>query len=256
MLVYHNTEHTVVLPGGRSVNPGTLQGNIPSFQKNSAYLVRLVDVSGFKNADLIVLYSFLDFLNVWLSGLFSDELVARMVYVPALPFTFSPSRGSHSRYKVITTIYNLKLNVDDHRGSILLQLIKDAPYLQLENHKFSSFLELESLYDDTMILLNLHQTPHHHTPEELRILPALQLGVVVICEWSPLHHLMPYHEFVVLATRDEIVKKTIDVFHRYSYYHQLIFGGTRLQTKLSEMLNKSQTQLIQTVERWRHAHAQ
>ena len=57
--------------------------------------------------------------------------------------------------------------------------------------------KLQTLYKNTKILINIHQTDHHHTFEELRVLPALQCGVLVICEHSPLSNLIPGNDYII-----------------------------------------------------------
>lgn len=82
---------------------------------------------------------------------------------------------------------------------------------------------LQKLYKNTKILINIHQTDDNHTFEELRVLPALQCGVIVICEKSPLNWMIPYNDYIIWAEYDNIVNKMIEVAHNYDHYYDLIF---------------------------------
>ena len=87
--------------------------------------------------------------------------------------------------------------------------------------------KLQELYLKTKILVNIHQTDHHHTLEELRILPALQCGVLVICEKTPINENkllnVEYDDYIIWATYDGIVQKTIEVMENYEKYFHDIF---------------------------------
>jgi hypothetical protein len=82
---------------------------------------------------------------------------------------------------------------------------------------------LEQLYCNTKILINIHQTDHHHTFEELRVLPALLCGCIVICEDSPLKELVPYHKYLIWVKYDEIVEKCIEIQNNYDFYYNKLF---------------------------------
>ena len=69
-------------------------------------------------------------------------------------------------------------------------------------------IKLQELYQNTKILINIHQTPYHDTFEELRCLPALQNGVIVVSEKSPLSHLVSYNELIIWTDYDNIINKT------------------------------------------------
>ena len=83
--------------------------------------------------------------------------------------------------------------------------------------------DLQNLYKNTKILINIHQTEHHHTFEELRVLPALQCGVIVISENSPLSELVPYNDYIIWTSYDKILEKTIEIINNYDYFHDLIW---------------------------------
>ncbi len=50
------------------------------------------------------------------------------------------------------------------------------------------------LYGSKAILINVHQTSHHHTLEELRLLPALLRSMAIVSEETPLFKHVPYSD--------------------------------------------------------------
>ena len=84
--------------------------------------------------------------------------------------------------------------------------------------------EVEVLLKRTKILINIHQTPHHDTFEELRVLPALECGVIVIAEKSPLFETIPYHDLIIWTSYEDIIEKIKEVIINYEFYHNEIFS--------------------------------
>ena len=76
----------------------------------------------------------------------------------------------------------------------------------------------------TRILVNVHQTGHHHTLEELRLLPALLSGVVVVSEDVPCRELVPYHEYIVWTDYDSLSSTVARVNREYDAYFAKFFG--------------------------------
>ena len=81
----------------------------------------------------------------------------------------------------------------------------------------------------TKILINIHQTDHHDTIEELRILPAIQCGVIVISEISPLSELVHYHPYIIWTSYDTILDKANEVLENYDEYHKSIFTENTIE---------------------------
>ena len=96
---------------------------------------------------------------------------------------------------------------------------------------------LMDLYRKTKIIINIHQTDHHDTFEELRVLPALLCGIIVICENSPLKEFVPYNKFVIWADYDNIVNTVDEVSKNYDYYHKTIFENDTILSTLEEIKN-------------------
>ena len=89
--------------------------------------------------------------------------------------------------------------------------------------------KLKELYKNTKILINVHQTEHHDTLEELRILPALLCGVIVISEYSPLYKEVPYYDYIVWSSYENMIPTVKDVLNNYESYYNKIFGNSKLK---------------------------
>jgi hypothetical protein len=115
------------------------------------------------------------------------------------------------------------INTNEFRRRNLLNEIKNKNISHSNVNNCFESKELENLYLNTKILINIHQTDHHHTFEELRVLPALLCGVIVICEDSPLKEEIPYNKYIIWANYENILNKTIEVSENYNFYYSKIF---------------------------------
>ena len=100
--------------------------------------------------------------------------------------------------------------------------------------------KLCEIYDNTKIIINIHQTPHHHTLEEFRLIPALSRGVVIISEIVPMKELLPYHDYIIWTTYDNIIQTVKDTINKYDFYHNKFFGkDSNLNNILTDLNNNS-----------------
>ena len=100
------------------------------------------------------------------------------------------------------------INTDEPRRKKLLDKLSQSKLNHINKSNCKYKKRLKELYQDTKVLINIHQTPHHDTFEELRCLPALQNGVIVISERSPLNHLIPYNDLIIWTDYENIINKT------------------------------------------------
>ena len=90
------------------------------------------------------------------------------------------------------------------------------------------------------MLINIHQTPHHHTLEEFRLIPALSRGIVIISEIVPMKELLPYHDYIIWTTYDNIIETLKDTINKYDFYHNKFFGDkSSLNNILTDLNNNS-----------------
>jgi hypothetical protein len=213
MRVYLNFEHTLVKQYDE--NPGFQTGIIEDTSDGSRYLVRIDDIL-LSKFDIVIDYSMPNMYNVMSSRKF-ESLYKKMVYIA--PSLYRYDRLSYSKYRPYDTMTSFYDTTIPRRAKLLNGMG--------QNHLnvFDCFDKstLERIYKYTKIMINIHQTDVHHTFEELRVLPALQCGVIVISEISPLSELVPYGDYVIWCSYDEIVNKVREILGNYESYRSLIF---------------------------------
>ena len=228
-----NYEHTLVKPGGRD-SKNSPSGVINSGDNN--YLVRIDRYYQLLNSDIIIDYSIPNIYNVQSSNLFQKFADKHMYIASSIYNTYLCKENRN--ISCLTTF----INTNEPRR---FQLLENINKKKIEHTNINNCFEtdkLENLYRNTKVLINIHQTDHHHTFEELRVLPALQCGVIVICEKSPLNNLIPYNDYIIWSDYDNILDKVQDVINNYEYYYDLIFK-TKKSINLNELHNNNYNNL-------------
>lgn len=236
-------EHTLVKVGGRSAE-NAVRGNV--YDGSDFYLVRIDQPSeeSLKKADIILEYSFLNMVNMVLSG-FCREYLSKTIHIAPIVYT------DHNELNIETTRRSLDvlttfLNPYEPRRNTLINAFQQNQIMhQNRNDCFEIAYEINSwddnclnrktvqLYQSAKILVNIHQTDHHHTLEEFRVLPALATGIIVISEPVPIKEVVPYHEFIVWSPIDEIVNKVKEILGNYNEFKK---GYTIQNEKLQKIL--------------------
>lgn len=211
-----NWEHTIVKDGGRSVPHGCPHGKLLDDTANY-YLVRIDRFKDLNNSDIVIDYSIPNIENVKISNLFND-FSKKHVYIASSLYECEFAK-EHRNIPVLTTF----INTNEPRRKLLLDNLAAKNIGHINFNNCFGRDSLRKLYLNTKILINVHQTPHHHTFEELRVLPALQCGVIVVCEKSPLSNLIPYNDYIIWEDFDNISDKVCDVINNYDYYYNKIF---------------------------------
>jgi hypothetical protein len=218
-------EHTLVKNGGRTVNE-VIYGEI--MDNDEKYLIRIDKFDYFNNLDYIIEYSKPNIINISTSDLFNDYY-KKIIHIE--PTIYDLNFEKKTRNKIITL---LNKNSSERRFNLVDKLNKlNIGYNNIDN--VFNTKDLLNLYQETKILINIHQTEHHHTIEELRILPALQNGVIIISENSPLKETIPYSEYIIWVNYDEIETKLIDINNNYETYFKNIFLESNLKSILKEI---------------------
>ena len=239
---FFEVEHTLVTDGGKTIPPGTSKGNIATYDKTNAYLVRIECVECYKSADIVVDYSSLNMENIRTSGVFNDDFVHKSTYAPAIPFPYDPYHKNHSQV-LLNTAYSRS---GGRRSLITNQIFKVLGRQSLSNMYFETLPWFMEDLDNVKILVNVHATDFDHTLEEFRILPALLRGVVVVSEWVPLHHLLPYKDYIIFETFDKLVEKVVEVVNNYDSYRDKFFGP---RSKLNETIHRMKETALHELER-------
>jgi hypothetical protein len=217
--ICHETEHSLVLPGGRDLPMNTPMGKVPSMHdQNTTYTVRMCDCE-LLHHDIVVQYSIPNILNFALSGLYQPSAIEKMVYIPAIEYDFEPFH----KKRELTPFTTFNHPTRSRRNEILSTLWERG--IRTINYKgISSKEDMMALYDSKAILINIHQTPHHHTMEELRLLPALLRGLVIVAEESPLITSVPYSDFIIWTSVDDMPSRVLDVITNYEVFFEKFFG--------------------------------
>jgi len=229
-----NYEHTLVKRSGRDSH-NSPEGKIKDNDNNN-YLVRIVDSHRLNLGDIIIDYSIPNIYNVNISEKFSS-LSDKHVYIyPSIYETYILNENRN--INTLTTF----INTQEPRRKRLLENILDHTNISncFEKDK------LREIYINTKVLINIHQTNEHHTFEELRVLPALQCGVIVISEHSPLNHLVPYNDYIIWSSYDNILNKVKEILEKYDYYHNFIFNNKNF-IKLDDMNTRNYNTLYNKI---------
>lgn len=168
-------EHTLFKPRiGSSEN--AVPGRLNILNDSNQYLVRIANLMQLIQSDIIFDYSRINLYNIK-----SAKTLDHYAYKT---FCISPTMHSidinkHGRSGVIT----LFGNPNESRRKLFLQ--------DLKNKKISSqniqgiYHDIDRIYRATKIVINIRQSDEYDTLEELRVLPALRSGAIVICELAP-----------------------------------------------------------------------
>ena len=216
-----NYEHTLVKKGGRSISENTPFGKI-SYGNNQYYHVRIDKFDKLIECDIIIDYSIPNIINVLSSGLFQKFSEKHIYIAPCIYDTIYINKMRE--INVLTTF----INIEEPRRKLLLQSLKKNEINHTNVNNCFCKNELQKLYCNTKILINIHQTNEHDTFEELRVLPALQCGVLVISEKSPLSDSIPYNNLIIWSSYDEILLTLQHVIQNYDSYHNHIFSSNNI----------------------------
>jgi hypothetical protein len=98
--------------------------------------------------------------------------------------------------------------------------------------------QIKNLLNTYKVLLNIHQIDEHLSFEELRVLPALSTGILVVSEDVPFKEKVPYYEHIIWCSYEDIEKTLEDVLNNYEYYREKKLTG--LSDTIKKMKNKSE----------------
>ena len=232
-----NYEHTLVKNGGRG-SQDSKEGIILDDEDNK-YLVRIVNYDNLcKNYELVIDYSIPNIHNVQTSGLY-ETLSKKHFYIAPCVHESVYHEKSQRPFNCLTTF----INTAEPRRNALLQKIQNTDIKHSNINNCFDREKLKNLYKHTKVMINIHQTDHHHTFEELRVLPALQCGVIVICETSPLSDKIPYNKYIIWSDYDNIIEKTQDVLNNYDEYHDKIFNQSTDKINIMDLHTTNQNQI-------------
>ncbi len=231
-------EHTLVKPGGRGGEHAPVGKIGIRGDPDSQYLCRIANYHMLNGQDIVIEYSRINLVNIRLSGIYKEYLNKSFLVAPTLYHLKSYSQNDQRQYDTITLFQNPE---EPRRKKFTLTLT--ARNVRFENLN-NIFDHLDSVYLKTKILINIRQTDFHDTLEELRILPALRCGVIVISEDSPLKECCMYSEFILWETLENLPDLILDVQRNYQAYHKKIFGHPKFYTRMNRLSTANQLMAI------------
>ena len=234
-------EHTLAKRGTRD-SAGGISGQIPVADGQENYLVRVANLGNLLLSDLVFEYSKINEANINIPEL---ALYRSKVFCisPALYKIHSQS-CDHALKRTIGTI-TLFGNPKQGRRKIFLEELSQAGvnFKNINNY----FDGIENLYRDTRIIINIRQTDGHDTLEELRILPALRCGALVISEHAPLINLTRYSKYIIWGELSELPGLVLDVQNNYQYWHQKIFGDPGFLKRMDRISKRNELVSLEAI---------
>lgn len=220
-------EHALVRPGGRD-SDGAPPGATALPDAAGRYLARLARRAELEACDLVFEYSTPNRVHLQRSGL--AQYAARSLVISPQPWApdFDVTRRD---LDLVTLMHDL---CQPRRARWLAEARRAGLPLRNVRGVYAPD-QLRALLRRTRVLVNLHQTDEHHSFEELRVLPALLCGVVVVSEEVPLREHIPYAEFVLWSSRDALLDTVRAVAAAHAEWHARLFGDGRLERVLARM---------------------
>ena len=236
-------EHTLVKPGARNCE-GALPGSITIIGSSANYLVRLVKASQLADANLVIEYSQINQLNIRKSPGLAAYASKSFCISPALYPLLEESLGvfSHREHNTVT----LFGNPNETRRKKFLDTLST---LRVKSQNINNVFDgVEDLYRNTKILINIRQTDHHDTLEELRVLPALRCGVIVISERAPLIEKTCYSKYIIWGELDELPSLVLEVQNNYEHWHKKIFENSGFVRRMNRISRRNELVSLRAVE--------
>ena len=235
-------EHTLVKPGGRDCGAAPA-GGIPIPGCDATYLVRIAGYEQLRGFDCVFEYSLPNLANISSCPQFTDYLVRTVYVAPLIVPRGGPAGGRRSG--AVTTFHD---SHQPRRKAILDRCQRQKVRVRNVTGIFDA-QRLERLYGSVQVLVNVHQTDHHDTLEELRVLPALLCGAVIVSEDVPLRTAVPYHRFVIWADYDGIPEAVRATLADYDAHRRRIFGDPEFGPTLAAMDRNNRTTVTTVIRK-------
>ena len=236
-------EHTLVKPGARDSGCAT-PGLIGVQNSSQKYLVRVANFDRLINSDLIFDYSKINLFNVRLLSCFDEYSKKTFCISPAL-YQLEVASLLSPKERAFNTITLFGNPDEPRRKKFISDLESDGVKSQNITNVFNG---IEGLYRDTRILINIHQTDHHDTLEELRVLPALRCGVIVISEKTPLVELTGYSKYIIWGELKELPAIILEVQNNYDKWQKKIFQNIGFVSRMNRISRRNELVALRAIE--------
>jgi len=244
LLFYINEEHTIISKGA-IINNNKIHYNtkiIDYNNPNELYMITIQNPESVNNSDIVINYSATNHINCKISMDFKD-VYKKMVLIHPLIYPYYNKIENRNVNCLTTFLYPNRTQ----KRLDFLNKIRENGIIHVNINTCYSAEDFISLYRNTKILINIHQTYEYHSVEELRILPALMCGVIVICEEGPLKEYIPYHDYIVWTTNENMIQTIRDVEQNYVSLHNKFFSGSRLSNLLEIMAESNKHELYDKI---------
>lgn len=243
--VFIYEEHTIISKGAHNYDKYCADTKI--INQNNSDIVELYKITMqtegiINNSDIIINYSSVNQLNFKISMDFKF-IYKKMVVINPLIYPYYNEIGNRTIHCLTTFLYPDR----PQKRIDFLNKIRENGINHVNINTCNSTEDFINLYRNTKILINIHQTFFYHTIEELRILPALMCGVIVICEEGPLKEYIPYHDYIIWTTNDNMIQTIRDVEQNYESLHNKFFSGSRLSNLLEIMAESNKHELYDKI---------
>jgi len=236
-------EHTVVKPDAQD-SVGAPKSRTPLPDASGHYLARLLHQAHLESCDLVIDYSAVNIANLQAAGGF-EAYLRKTILISPLLFATDVSIGARDR--AVIALFS------DAQQGRRKQFLDAAAHRGLGVRNIKRCFDARSLrrvYRRSRILVNVHQTAHHDTIEELRILPALLCGVLVVSEDVPLKAHIPYARFVIWSRFEDLADTIAKVDADYAAWHARIFADPELVVILDRMRVANRAAVAAALQTW------
>jgi hypothetical protein len=225
--IFLQIEHTL-LQSSVNTTQDALVGGLFMLERQDRYLVRIAEYEKLRFADIIFDYSRINLLNIKSSPSLKSYSRRSFCVSPAL---YSIYTNPQNRNGVIT----LFGNPDASRRKLFLGLLADND-IAYENIR-GVYFGVENIYRKAKIIVNIRQAEGFDTLEELRVLPALRSGAIVISEIAPYVKKTAYSKYIIWGSLKELPGIIAEVERNYEEIHKRIFGdGSKNSSFVKRMI--------------------
>ena len=213
-------EQTIVAEGGRDIGQAPLSRvQLPG--SNTQYYARLPgNLNMFAKAAAVIDYSLPNIANILDSELREYYKEKAFYIAPLRRADYKTPRFSPKRNTRVLTVMT-KPARNERRAIVLDSLESQGVKFR---HVRNRFKTLSRLRKSHRLLLNLGQTSHHHTFPELRILPALLDGMLVLSEDLPCRDEVPYGDYVSFSKTESLGDRLAFLQENYSACWNSVFA--------------------------------
>lgn len=218
-------EHTLVKDGGRSVDEKIFGVTPLMYEEEGTYLVRIPDYDHYSKQDITIEYSLPNIYNIIESAPLDPRLLdyaRRTLYIPAVIYDEADFGDPNNKAEIFTLFSS---NPSPRRAKVS-RLAKSEDLNVSDVKDVFSKEDLKKIYQKSKVMVNVHQTDHHHTFEELRCLPAIANGVIIVSEDVPNKKRIPYYKSIMWCKYENLIETVDAVQYNYKHYYKKLFTNS------------------------------